>query len=74
MTDALGFGIAFLADMVRERVSTGSTLHQAIEWVANDAELRSEAIIKLREAVCPDHHYRAMGLCPHCGAKLERTP
>lgn len=70
MTKDLGFGIPFLADMVRERISTGSNLEAAIAWVANEAELRDEAIVKLRKAVCPDHHYRSMGLCPHCGSQL----
>lgn len=70
-TTETGFGIPFLADMVRERVSVGSTLKDAIQWVANEAELRSEAIAKLRRAVCPDHHYRAMGMCPFCGDRLH---
>lgn len=66
-----GFGIRILAGMVQRRIDTGSSVEDAIQWVVADAELTSEAAEKLRSRVlCPDHHYRAMGMCPFCGNRL----
>lgn len=55
MTDPndLGFGIGLLAMMVEARVRAGEPLEQAIQKVADNAELRSEAIEALRRAVQP---------------------
>lgn len=50
----LGFGIGLLAMMVEARVRAGESLEQAIQKVADNAELRSEAIVALRRAVQPE--------------------
>lgn len=50
----LGFGIPILMEFVRERMAAGSTTEEAIAWVADYAELRSEAIYALRAALTPD--------------------
>lgn len=49
----LGFGIGLLVMMVEARVRAGETLEQAIQKIADNAELRSEAILALRRAVQP---------------------
>jgi hypothetical protein len=50
----LGFGIGLLALMVEARVrEREESLEDAIQKVADNAELRSEAIMALRRAVQP---------------------
>lgn len=47
----LGFGIANLIEMVKERMAKGSSQDAAIADVADYAELRSEAIAAIKNAL-----------------------
>lgn len=46
-----GFGIPFLVELVQQRMSEGYSREDAIRRVADEAELRSEAIEALRNAM-----------------------
>ena len=46
-----GFGIAILVSMVRERMKDGHSKETALNYIVDYAELRSEAIERLRAAV-----------------------
>jgi hypothetical protein len=50
MSETEGFGIALLVMMVEARMRNGESREAAIQRVADNAELRSEAIEKLKNA------------------------